>query len=905
MTDHQPHAKLPPHLRPPFSQRSSNTSHHSARSHSVHAQQHEFVPSFDPTGVAMDASLGERAMFEDAETAASPIPPTTPLAEEEEDEQAQDASGAPNDDWDTIREGSIARRPRWRRPSPAWVYPFFIGAALSLGMVAPPRQELYINLACLAHPPSRDSHEVMRDDDKFKSLTMMGIESRGWYHSTGFPMPPKRESDNVVHMPMPGGSIPSNMPISTPRPPLSPADKWFLRLQHDIHEYETSHNKTKVPSRPQASQSPLPTRTAGPAPTEPLPRPTTPYPGSPHPPIEAPVDSVPHDDTGESPADPDGNGPYGGGDSPYREIDPRMCKKDPKVQAAAAKLTMVMTLSMGILSALTTGFWGQNSDRWGRTKVMTIVELGLLLNELCFILVATFPYIVPGGYRALLVGPIIDGLLGGYSTISATINAYVSDTTPDGSRVTVFARMAGMAMLGFALGPVVGSALILSTGNIMTPFYVNLVIHSCFIPLIFFLLPESLSSDARLALAKNRALAKEAATRRDAAEREWEDETPTVPTGAAGRESDPLLSGWSMVSNAGHSRRRKKVQGTFKRVLRKASKPLQPLQIFLPTDRPDDGSGRKPGKNWNLMAVGLGIFFYATLMGILTVKGQFAFFYFGWSSTQLGPYLSAMAFTRGFVLIAVVPLIMRFVKPYFVEKDDEPNVDAEASQAGASAVTITSGTSSQPPAYGHSADEAEVAAEPTVTAKKAPKRSAHLDLFTIRVCLVLEFLPYVLLALGPSAEGFVVLSLLLTVASPIGPAANSLALALIPDASQSGRLFGALAVIQAMGTAMVSPVLFGTLFAATVGIYAPAIFAMASVMVLLSLLCYSCVRLDGKKKAGSGRDERGRSRMVKRVNSVSVGVGGGQSGFASVRSGYGATSTGPGSSALSTPARGH
>ncbi len=84
---------------------------------------------------------------------------------------------------------------------------------------------------------------------------------------------------------------------------------------------------------------------------------------------------------------------------------------------------------------------------------------------MCFILVATFPYLAPGGYRALLIGPTIDGLLGGFSTISATIHAYLSDVTPDGSRATVFARLGGIMMTGFAVGPVLGSFVIRWTGN--------------------------------------------------------------------------------------------------------------------------------------------------------------------------------------------------------------------------------------------------------------------------------------------------------------------------------------------------------------------------------------------------------------------------------------------------------
>jgi MFS family permease len=64
---------------------------------------------------------------------------------------------------------------------------------------------------------------------------------------------------------------------------------------------------------------------------------------------------------------------------------------------------------------------------------------------------------------------MVEGLLGGMSTITATINAYMSDVTPDGSRAAVFARLAGTMMVAFASGPVLGSFLIRFSGNM----YVN------------------------------------------------------------------------------------------------------------------------------------------------------------------------------------------------------------------------------------------------------------------------------------------------------------------------------------------------------------------------------------------------------------------------------------------------
>ncbi|WVQ83644.1 hypothetical protein IAT38_005786 [Cryptococcus sp. DSM 104549] len=812
-----PYSSIPPHLRPPLSHASSG---HSSLSlpPQPHPQQHEFVPSFDAEGL-VDSGLHERALFDLASSRAGTPSGTpllhTPISEHGPLSAGGGGAGGSEAEWDTTREDSIARRPKWRRPSPTWVYPFIVGAAVSLGMATPPKSELFINLACLAHPPRID---------KSDSLAMTGLQVRGMDLDFGV-SPQHGEDVEGIFMPVGQGA---NGTVQR-----SPADEWFIRLQHDIYEYRKTHPKARGSGngRGVPSSKPVP----GPQPTGPLPK---------QPWGDSGEDGEQGGQGGEPDDEPSGERTGGG---PFEEIDPQLCKRDAKVQAAAAKLTMVLTLTMGVLSALTTGFWGQTSDRLGRTKVMAIVELGLLLNEICFILVATFPYLAPGGYRSLLIGPTIEGLLGGFSTITATVNAYVSDVTPDGSRVTVFARLGGIMMAGFAVGPVVGSMVISYTGNIMVPFYINLLIHSVYIILILFLLPESLSSDARLVLAKNALIARDAAARREAAEREWEDETPGLPDTqpGAGHETDPLLSGWSFVSNGTHSRRRKKTIGTLKRGLTRLISPLAPLAIFLPREEENPYTGRRQ-RNWNLTAVGLGLFFMSMLYGILATKTQFTFYAYAWTSAQLGPYMSTVAFLRSFVLIGLVPLVMRFVKPRFFPAEPTPEADADAS-----AITTSSTSSSDPPT-------------------PPAQRSAQLDLLTARFCLVAEFIPWTLLALGPSQTGFVVLSIFLTFGSPATPAANSLALSLLPDASQSGRLFGALSVIHALGATLISPLMFGTLFASTVGWYAPTVFALAAGCVAAAFGCLAFVRLNRGREEAKSAEERGRSRKVKRVNSTSV-----------------------------------
>lgn len=67
------------------------------------------------------------------------------------------------------------------------------------------------------------------------------------------------------------------------------------------------------------------------------------------------------------------------------EPDPRTapskrCLSDPKVQAGAARIQTIMTTTMGLLSAFTTGWWGHFGEQYGRTRVLAASTLGLFLT---------------------------------------------------------------------------------------------------------------------------------------------------------------------------------------------------------------------------------------------------------------------------------------------------------------------------------------------------------------------------------------------------------------------------------------------------------------------------------------------------------------------------------------------
>lgn len=63
-----------------------------------------------------------------------------------------------------------------------------------------------------------------------------------------------------------------------------------------------------------------------------------------------------------------------------RAVPSKRCLADPKVQAGAARIQTIMTTTMGLLSALTTGWWGHFGEQHGRTRVLAAATLGLFLT---------------------------------------------------------------------------------------------------------------------------------------------------------------------------------------------------------------------------------------------------------------------------------------------------------------------------------------------------------------------------------------------------------------------------------------------------------------------------------------------------------------------------------------------
>lgn len=241
--------------------KSSHSHHH------PHPQHREYIPNNNQSTAEPNASSG--AAY------------ATLLQDEYESDSDGSEIGEGMMDsitWGEIKDSHLSNKKWYRRPSPSLVFPFIIGAALSLGMNIAPKQELYISLACLVHPPKMDSSPPVDPG--------IGKPGGGW----------DKEHD--------GRTVPT-MPIST-KPMPSSFDQDVLSVNSDAWVQASSNVTQRTPFDEWFIRQQK----------------------------EDWARRHPRIDFGDD--QPDGEE----GKDDYEEIDPRLCKRDPGVQAAAAKFTM-------------------------------------------------------------------------------------------------------------------------------------------------------------------------------------------------------------------------------------------------------------------------------------------------------------------------------------------------------------------------------------------------------------------------------------------------------------------------------------------------------------------------------------------------------------------------------------
>ncbi|KAJ3534373.1 hypothetical protein NMY22_g6953 [Coprinellus aureogranulatus] len=163
------------------------------------------------------------------------------------------------------------------------------------------------------------------------------------------------------------------------------------------------------------------------------------------------------------------------------------------VQARAAKIQAAVVTTMSALSAISTGFWSRAGDRHGRKPILAAFLTGALLMESVFVLVMR-PNSVFGHYaeKPILVGPILEGFVGGLSTFNGVVHAYISDCTRHGSRAKIFSTVQGMVFVGLASGPPLAGFFLPRTGYSDSFFYTSIGLIFTSLLYVIFICPESL-----------------------------------------------------------------------------------------------------------------------------------------------------------------------------------------------------------------------------------------------------------------------------------------------------------------------------------------------------------------------------------------------------------------------------
>ncbi|KAI0647308.1 major facilitator superfamily domain-containing protein [Trametes meyenii] len=465
----------------------------------------------------------------------------------------------------------------------------------------------------------------------------------------------------------------------------------------------------------------------------------------------------------------------------------KVCHADPVVSAAVAELNIILTSVMGILSCMTTAWWGSLSDRFGRTTVLSCAVVGILLTDVSIMLVYYFYERLPGGYMFLIVGPILEGLLGGLTSMSGNIHAYMSDCTSPANRAKIFSRYLGLLFTGMAIGPTLGGLVIRFSGSFISVFYIATGLHLFFALLIWFVIPESLSPQEM----------KAAQIRQEVEDEEYR---------AAHRHGGTLV------------------------LLKKMFAFLTPLLLFVPIALNEGGTPSKANRrDWSLCLVVAAYGFTVSLMGAYVYVMQYIQTFFEWNTEQVGYWFSTVGVTRALFLTLVLPVIIRRAKPAPpVQLPTSPAEPLDSSDATTS--TDASPRAPSPAPQGSTPNH---------------HHSSAFDLRLARISLLVDAAAYLLFTIAPTGMMFAAASCLGSLGMGFGPAIQSVALTLYSrrGGKDTGKLFGALSVVQALSAQIFGPFIYGVTYAKTVATFPKAVFFVGAGAVITSCILLAFVRL--------------------------------------------------------------
>jgi MFS family permease len=339
-----------------------------------------------------------------------------------------------------------------------------------------------------------------------------------------------------------------------------------------------------------------------------------------------------------------------GGDNPQCNI--------PAVQKSVSIFTLTLSVLAGVLSALTAPKLGSLSDRYGRTRLITVASCGGVINEIVTILAAKYPNYID--YRWLILGSFFDGITGSFTAGSILSSSYTSDCTPPSRRGVAIGYLHACLFTGLAFGPLLAGYFVKFTGSLLSIFYVTLGCHIFFICFILLVTPESLSKKRQILAREKHQSQQEALAER------LRSRLPT--NGILGAQVIGYLSDW---------------MGEWLPALLSAN-PLAPLKSLVPS-----GRANKAFRQNMIILAFLDTVMLSASMGSGTVTILYVEYMFNWGNFEASRFVSLMSFIRVIVLLGILPLINWFfrIRPIHRQRRESGVAVAEKS-SGADKVDI-------------------------------------------------------------------------------------------------------------------------------------------------------------------------------------------------------------------------
>ncbi|WOO81701.1 uncharacterized protein LOC62_04G005225 [Vanrija pseudolonga] len=472
------------------------------------------------------------------------------------------------------------------------------------------------------------------------------------------------------------------------------------------------------------------------------------------------------------------------------------CKRSVKVQRRVAHINMVSHVASDLLGAATTAAWSSLSDRVGRCRILTVAVVGQALKGLSFLHVLVFPQsMVRTGGSVLYVGPVVDGLLGGEPLLAAVYTAYLADVTSVDNMAINTVGFSTVAAAIAVAAPMIGPALVSASGDRLLPFEFTLGLQIIFGLFVWLVIPESLSKD-----------------KRDTAQAE-----ASQASAALQRSGRPGAAGDGGAQRSSCARLGRVIRRASHTLMRHSLAPLESLAVFRPVPR-QPGDTRK-GRDWNLFYLASVIFLLA-LAREESPEVQYVMFSFGWGQVELGRRASLIAMWRTATVCSIIPLYRFVVKPFLVKR-----------------IVAT--------AHGDTSEEAPLLSDGGGDAESLQTRANIVaDLVFLGTSILIECLGYI--AKGANSAGsfwpYAIGTAVALAGAPGSLVLNPLLLELGPPERPAGRIFGASAVLSAVGGTLLNSLLFNTVFGATIGWYPPTLFVVAAGLYLIALVCVILVQ---------------------------------------------------------------